>query len=425
MSNYQRTEAPEGYPEVPVSIFEHLLKLYGNSLSFDEAFNAFLDNYRLTRDDKEEMDEKELEQHQELISSIRKEAFEELKFYLDEIKERRSVLKEYLEIEDMSDELREEIQRVLKDTKITIEQLGSISPEAIHGMIKLLIDEIDSILIDLEDEEEEMLEEDREYRREQDEEMELSNYAERPVIISTRHNEYEEYKDEYQPSVIMPYDLPGFDKQRVSWPSDGIEERPIVDESAKREAEYYQGQIQRLQQLILADTENTNNDYYINLIGQMRQKIAESQGILHDHVNYHIGPQDMGIEIFEYEKNNPLLNRPMVYQNAINNKMVSMGHIRDDPEVQRRTNRIFIEGKYQFSPAKGFMPETPRTQWDSMIEGREIGWAKAYPGNIEGYNRGLFGSRFSKRSKPIEEEVADEMRSELEPSKKYHYMRAF
>ncbi len=59
-----------------------------------------------------------------------------------------------------------------------------------------------------------------------------------------------------------------------------------------------------------------------------------------------------------------------------------------------------------------------------MTEGKEIGWAKAYSGNIEGYNKGLFGSRFSQRTQPIEEEVADEMRSELKPSNKYHLMEA-
>lgn len=403
------------FPEVPESLFEYFMDNYPD-LSYNDALDQFLEAYRLDLEEKEEMDEKEIEQLAALREEIRKQAYKELEVYYADIKYVRNEIKKFRDSDSVSKEFKEELNELLRENKFNIHELGNLPAGVIRQIFLDLEDEMVNISEGFEGELDQRDYEDEEYRQEQEDYRQIiQEHA--PIPVQDIQEDLQELKEEFQPYEFQPEQLPGFDLERQTWPSDGIRERPVVNEEAERENEFYQSQILRLQQLILADPENENNKHYYNLLSQMRQKIKENQGIIHDHVNYHIGPEDMGIEIFPYEQNDPLLNPGAAYQNVINRRAFDLtrDNLRQDPEIQARMNRIFMEGKYQFAPQKGFMPYVSRQLWESMTEGNEVGWSKAYEGNILGYNRGLFGNLFSKRTESIEDEVHKEMEEQIEP----------
>lgn len=384
------------YPEVPESIFNYILNAYGYAMTYDNALYDFLEDYRLSNEQKENLTEKELEDNRDLKNSIKKQAFEELHGYLNELKKIRRLLKEYKDDDNTSDELREEIEEILEAYSYTIQDLGELSAPAIFKTVEVFEQELYDIADKYKEENlEEQLEEEERAQEELDYQNMRGTYE--PQNKQEQIEEYQEMEKEYQPYEFQLQQVPGYSNQRDVFPSALAYDRPVVNETAERDIEYYQSQILRLQQLMLSDPQNEHNEYYSQLLGLLRQKIQENQDIVHDHVNYHIGPSEISGEMDDPEdEDNILINRPMTYHNMLNRRMFNMekDNLRQDEDIQRRTNKMYLDGKYQFAPQKGFRPYVSRELWESMTEGQAVGWATAYAGDIQDYNNGIYGNRF-------------------------------
>jgi hypothetical protein len=390
-------------------LFDVFKEDYPN-LKFNDALEEYLYQFKPSKEQKEDLSEKEIDKLKDVRDRIRKKAYHELNVIMTDIKYYRNIIKNYLELseeQDMSKSLIEELNQLLHDTKFNMDELGNLPTNIIEQIFVDLEDDLIDIEEEYKDELKGIEQEDIEFREDQNDMLEdmKDNLRKLPYESKDINNDMVKLDKEYQPYEYQPEQLHNFQLDRDlrinSWPSSGVEKHEDEDqeiiEQARIENDYYNGQILRLQQLILADPENKNNDHYIALLGALRQKIKENEGITHDNINYHIGPEDMGVEIFPYEMNNPLLNLPMYYQSKVNRRgfIMSRNNLVKDQDIQARSNRILIEAQNQFSPLKGFKPQVSKTLWDSMVDGKELGWAKSSQMNILGYNNGVYGRRFN------------------------------